>query len=59
MFVRKAAFEIRFESKKLFVVPWSAVLLLMRDQWEGASLAGDSEQVDGETDSDTEEGDET
>lgn len=59
MFVRKAAFEIRFESKKLFVVPWSAVLLLMRDQWEGASLTRDSEQVGPEPDGDVEEGDET
>lgn len=38
MFIRKAAYEIRFEGKKLFVVPNSAVLLLLRDNWEGAGM---------------------
>ncbi|MBN1435161.1 co-chaperone GroES [Candidatus Fermentibacterales bacterium] len=41
MFIRKSAYEIRFEGKKLFVVPNSSVLLLLRDRWDGTPLAGE------------------
>lgn len=34
MYIRKAAYEMRFESKKYFIVPNSAVLVLLRDQWK-------------------------
>jgi len=34
LFVRKAAVEITFEGKQYLIVPNSAVLVLVRDDWE-------------------------
>ncbi len=34
LFVRKSAVEITFESKRYLIVPNSAVLVLVRDDWE-------------------------
>ena len=46
LFVRKAAVEITFEGKRYLIVPNSAVLVLVRDDWEDApELAGG---IDGE-----------
>jgi hypothetical protein len=34
LFLRKAAVEIHYESEKYFIVPQSAILLLIRDEEE-------------------------
>jgi hypothetical protein len=43
LFLRKAAVEIQYEGEKYFIVPQSAILVLIRDQEEPpADLAPDS-----------------
>jgi co-chaperonin GroES (HSP10) len=38
MYVRSSAFELSLEGKKFFVVPYSAVLALLREDWETPEL---------------------
>ena len=38
MYVRSSAFELTLEGKKYFVVPYSAVLALLREDWETPEL---------------------
>lgn len=38
MYVRNSAFELALEGKKFFVVPYSAVLALLREDWETPEL---------------------
>ena len=38
MYVRNSAFELTLEGKKFFVVPYSAVLALLREEWEPPEL---------------------
>ena len=39
MYVRSSAYELSIEGKKLFVVPYSSVLVLLREDWEAPDLA--------------------
>lgn len=44
LFVRKSAVEITFEGQRYLIVPNSAVLVLVRDDWEdGPEAAGDGD----------------
>ncbi len=38
MYVRSSAFELTLEGKKFFVVPYSAVLAVLREDWETPAL---------------------
>lgn len=42
LFLRKAAVEIHYEGEKYFIVPQSAILLLIRDEKEIPPIAGAS-----------------
>ena len=45
LFVRKAAVEITFEGKRYLIVPNSAVLVLVRDDWEdGPEAVGNGDE---------------
>lgn len=41
LFLHKAAVEITFEKKQYLIVPNSAVLVLVREDWEGGDEAND------------------
>ena len=43
LFLHKAAVEITFEKKQYLIVPNSAVLVLVRDDWDNADLAVDTD----------------
>jgi chaperonin GroES len=38
MYVRSSAYELSIENKKFFVVPYSAVLVLLREDWQALDL---------------------
>lgn len=38
MYIRSSAFELNLEGKKYFVVPYSSVLVLLREDWETPGL---------------------
>ncbi len=38
MYVKSSAYELNLEGKTFFVVPYSAVLVLLREDWDAASI---------------------